>query len=43
MNSFTTDASGKGSLAPLVMIWPVVRSSTAVVMLAPDPAASAKA
>ncbi len=43
MNSFTTDAIGKGLLAPLETIWPVLRSSTTVSMSAPDLAASAVA
>ena len=43
MNSLTTDASGKGLLAPLETIWPVLRSSTTVSMSAPDLAASAVA
>ena len=43
MNSFTTDAIGKGVLAPLETIWPVLRSSTTVSMSAPDLAASAVA
>ena len=34
MNSFTTDAIGKGLLAPLETIWPVLRSSTTVSMSA---------
>jgi hypothetical protein len=43
MNSFTTDAIGKGLLTPFETIWPVLRSSTTVSMLAPDLAASAVA
>ncbi len=43
MNSFTTDAIGKGWLSPLETIWPVLRSSTTAEMSAPDFAASAVA
>ena len=43
MNSFTTDAIGKGLLSPSETIWPVLRSITTVSMSAPDSAASAVA
>ena len=43
MNSLTTDARGKGVLARLETISPVLRSSTAVSMTAPEAAASAVA
>ena len=43
MNSLTTEAIGKAWLSPLETIWPVLRSSTTIVMWAPDFAASAVA